>query len=337
MDASLEKPQVTVITPVYNGEPYLDECIQSVLRQTYENIRYVIADNCSTDRSLEMAHAAAAADDRITVVSSSDFVGVIQNWNRSLANLAPSSKYIKFIHADDWLYPECIARMVEVAESDPQVALVSSYRLEENRVSLDHLPAAAPREAGRDSFIMNGRDVAKSIFVEHASVLGSPSSLLMRTENLSREDKFYDERFLHADKDAALKLLKKHKFGFVRQVLMFTRRHNESVSSIHNRLDTRRLENLQFLKSHGPAFLSAEEYRLVWKRELRDYYDFLSANVAVGQDSGFWDAHTANLRQAGVTLSRPRLLSAFCRRWLDPRNALKQLLKQRSALSGRNA
>ena len=49
------QPLFSVVTPVYNGEPYLVECIESMLAQTYANWECVIADNFSTDRSLEIA------------------------------------------------------------------------------------------------------------------------------------------------------------------------------------------------------------------------------------------------------------------------------------------
>jgi len=329
LTVSADSCLVTVITPVYNGEQYLQDCIQSVLQQTYRNIRYFIVDNCSTDKSLEIARAAAAADDRVTVVESTEHVGVIQNWNRSLANLDERSKYIKFVHADDWLFPACIARMVEVAVANDEVALVSAYRLEENRVTLDHLPSEAPLVPMEDTFTMDGRSVGGAILRERASVLGSPSSVLMKTSFLGDPADFYDTAYLHADKEAALCLLKEHDFGFVRQVLVYTRRHNESVTSKNNLLDTRRQENLLLLKNHGPEFLSDAEFRSVWKRELRGYYRFLAANIATGQGVDFWDSHAKNMERAGVALSRLRLWSAFLRRWLNPAMALKELLGRR--------
>lgn len=53
------QPLVSILTPVYNGEEYLAECIESVLGQTYQNWEYCIVNNCSTDRTLEIANGYA--------------------------------------------------------------------------------------------------------------------------------------------------------------------------------------------------------------------------------------------------------------------------------------
>jgi glycosyltransferase involved in cell wall biosynthesis len=49
-----ERPLVWVMTPVYNGERYLAECIESVLAQTHENWQYLVVDNCSSDGTSEI-------------------------------------------------------------------------------------------------------------------------------------------------------------------------------------------------------------------------------------------------------------------------------------------
>jgi len=74
-----EEPLVTVLTPVYNGEAFLEECIESVLRQTYRNYEYIIVNNCSKDRTPEIASQYAKRDSRIRVHNNNDFVGVIEN------------------------------------------------------------------------------------------------------------------------------------------------------------------------------------------------------------------------------------------------------------------
>src|SRR5690348_12279144 len=116
-------PLVSVLTPVYNGEQYLEECIQSVLRQTYTNWEYIIADNMSTDRTLEIAETFATRDSRIRVIRGPDFVDLYGNHNRALAHMDRSAAYCKIVHADDWLYPECLTTMVGALEANASVGV----------------------------------------------------------------------------------------------------------------------------------------------------------------------------------------------------------------------
>src|SRR5512146_3249684 len=106
------EPLVSVVTPVFNGEKYLRECVDSVLAQTYTNWHYVIVNNCSTDRTLEIAQEYAARDSRIRVVNNREFVGVDANHNNAFREISPDSKYCKVVAADDWIFPECLERMV---------------------------------------------------------------------------------------------------------------------------------------------------------------------------------------------------------------------------------
>jgi len=109
------QPLVTVLTPLYNGEKYLAECIESVLNQTYLHWNYVIVNNCSTDGSLAIAASYAAKDRRIRIHNNEKLVGRNANHNIAFRQISPESKYCKVVHADDWLFPDCIARMVNVA------------------------------------------------------------------------------------------------------------------------------------------------------------------------------------------------------------------------------
>jgi glycosyltransferase involved in cell wall biosynthesis len=74
--------------------------------------------NCSTDRSLEIALNYAKKDGRIRVESNRQFLGVIANHNTAFRLISPDSKYCKVVSADDWLFPECLARMVARCRSE---------------------------------------------------------------------------------------------------------------------------------------------------------------------------------------------------------------------------
>ena len=196
MNAS-SQPLVTVATAVYNGESFLAECAESVLRQTYSNWRYHIIDNCSTDRTPEIARELASRDPRIQFERCEDFVDVNESYSRGFAAVDPEASYVKIVDSDDWIYPECLERMVALAESDPTVGLVSAYRLNDARgptmVDLVNLPYTSPPRTA-----------------ETSSRAASPPCLAHRTADraalegrLVRSRKpFFDARFRHADDDA---------------------------------------------------------------------------------------------------------------------------------------
>src|SRR5918997_1875200 len=143
-------PLVSVATPVYNGEKYLAECIESVLAQTYQNWEYVVVNNCSTDRTMEIAQVYARKETRIRIHNNQEFVSALQNHNTAFRQISPASKYCKVVHADDWLFPDCISQMVKVAETHPSVGVVGAYRLDGVRVNLAGLPYPSTVVPGRE-------------------------------------------------------------------------------------------------------------------------------------------------------------------------------------------
>jgi glycosyltransferase involved in cell wall biosynthesis len=286
------KPLVSVVTPVYNGAEYLAECIESVLNQSYENWEYVIVDNCSSDGTLEIARGYESRDPRVRVVAADVFVGPIENQNRAVREISPDSKYTKVLHADDWLFPECLERMVDLAEANPTVGVVSAYRLEETRVTLDGLPHSIS--------VLSGREIARSTLLAdpYPFLLGSPSSVLIRSDFIRARDPFYNEdNPWNEDTEACLWVLETSDFGFVHQVLTFTRRAEGSPFSQHTRLGAYLPGEIKLLAKFGRAYLTEAEYErrlavlLVW------YGIFFVKNLRKLGDAEFRAHHRAALRE----------------------------------------
>ena len=114
-------PFISVVTPVYNDEPYLEECIRSVLAQSHQDFEYIICNNHSSDRSGEIAADYASHDARIRVVSPPEFSPQAQNFNFALNEISDRSKYCKMLLSDDWMYPQCLQEMIDVAEPNPRM------------------------------------------------------------------------------------------------------------------------------------------------------------------------------------------------------------------------
>lgn len=114
-------PRVTLGLPVYDGEPFLEEAIESILAQSFGDFELVLADNASRDRTLEICRAWAERDDRIRVVGSDVNRGASWNFNR-LVDLA-RGEYFKWASDDDVLAPTYLARCIEVLDARPEVVL----------------------------------------------------------------------------------------------------------------------------------------------------------------------------------------------------------------------
>lgn len=295
---------VSVVTPVYNGERYLAECIESVCKQTYSNWRYIIVNNCSTDRTLEIAQSYAARDPRIAVVNNTEFLPVVRNWNHALELIPAESKYCKVVHADDWLYPECIERMVELAEANPSVGLVGSYVLwGKNNVECTGLPYP--------STVTDGRKICYESLRGDYYVFGVPSSVLMRADLVRKRKAFYDENYLHADTEVCYRLLLDSDFGFIHQVLSAMRIHEKGVTgTVVKPYDTVHLERVALMLRYGPIYCPPDEQRRLLRYELHSYYRILAKSVFKFRGRDYLAYHRRRLPMFGLRLSYLRLVFA---------------------------
>lgn len=298
------RPLVSVVTPVYNGEKYLAECIESVLTQTYDNWEYVIVNNCSTDRSAEIAKKFAQKDRRIRIQDNKQFLNLGQNWNHAVKQISAKSRYCKIVHADDWLFPNCLLEMVKLAEEHPSVGIVSSYVLEGSRVKGSGIPYP--------SHVIAGKDVCRlSLLRKIPYVFGSPTSLLIRADQIRERKSFYNEAFHQLlDQTACYDILRGVDFGFVHQVLTYSRVHDESQTSSNEQVDKFQLENLFFLKEYGPIYLESNAYEKLFEGRLRRYYRFLVACFYQRKGKDFWAYHRKGLAQLGLSLKSGKFLRA---------------------------
>lgn len=292
-------PLVSVVTPVYNCEKYLAECIESVLAQTYTNWEYIIVNNCSTDRTLEIAQKYAEKDKRIKIHNNTRFLNIVQNHNHALTLILDESKYCKIVHADDWLFAECLEKMVEIAEKYPSVGIVGSYRLDDTKVNCDGLPFP--------SNFISGKEICRSTLLDGIYVFGSPTTILFRSELIRRRNPFFNENNYHFDKEVCFEILQDYDFGFVHQVLSFTRRENETNTTFAKKFNTYILGDLIILKKYGSVYLSNEEYKQCMDKHLKYYYKFLGKSIFLMRGKGFWDLHKKGLKELGIPISLSKL------------------------------
>ena len=323
------QPLVSIVTPMYNEAEFLSECIERVLEQTYQNWEYVIVDNCSTDGSADIAARFAKQDSRIRVLESHQFLRAVPNHNRALRQISPASKYCKVVFADDWLFPECVERMVALAEAHPTVGIVGAYGLDGTNVLWVGLPYP--------STVISGRDACRRYFLRGPYGFGTASSVLYRADLVRSRTQFYPEDDINADTHACVELLKECDFGFVHQILSFTRMRDHSLVKMSQAMNTFAASELRQLTSHGRFFLSDEEFDRCLTTILDNYYIFLAGRLFRRCGNDFWRYHKTALQDAGPGFSRVRLArglwTKLCSCFAHPVHTVRNSLRHRAVES----
>jgi len=109
---------VSVLMTAYNREKYIGEAIESVLWSSYTNLELIVVDDCSKDRTLEIARSYESKDSRVKVYVNEKNLGDYPNRNRA-ASLA-KGEYIKYVDSDDVMFPSCLQRMVGPMNEYPE-------------------------------------------------------------------------------------------------------------------------------------------------------------------------------------------------------------------------
>ncbi len=165
-----DKPCVSIGLPVYNGEKYIRQSLDSILAQTYQDFELIISDNASTDRTREICREYAKRDDRISYYRSERNFGAPWNYNRTFR--LSSCVYFKWAAHDDVLAPEFLEKCVRVLDNDQFIVLCHSKTgiIDENgtlvgnydRSTLSRINSQKPHERFGD--LISQRNSCWSVF-----------------------------------------------------------------------------------------------------------------------------------------------------------------------------
>ena len=227
---------VSICIPTYNGALYLNKCLKSVLNQTYNFFDIIISDDNSTDNTVEIANSLLSkADINYKIINNKSSVGVADNWNNAIKNA--SGQYIKMLFQDDYLYPDCIKKMISLAETNKELGFIFSLRdiiyekqIEndfETRCILDH------KQYLRDlPQIQEGIDLINNKYLLNGSnIIGEPSHVLIR-KNVFNEIGYFNPSIIQLiDIDMWYRILLKYKVGFINESLSVFRIHDNQLSN----------------------------------------------------------------------------------------------------------
>jgi glycosyltransferase involved in cell wall biosynthesis len=119
-------PRVSVGMPVYNGQEYLREAIQSILTQSFYDLELIVCDNASTDRTAAICREIAAGDSRLRYYANPTNVGVTENYNKAFA--LSRGEYFKWASSNDYCAERFIERCVDVLDRRSDAVLCYQRR-----------------------------------------------------------------------------------------------------------------------------------------------------------------------------------------------------------------
>lgn len=186
----MEKALVSVIVPAYKAEPYLAQCLDSILGQTYENIEILVINDGSPDKTGEICDAYAQKDSRIRVFHKENG-GVSSARNVGLANAA--GEYVVFCDSDDTLRDEYVSHLVKLATENNCQMSYCARAFWEDRASYE--TAAVPDL--NPPKIMGSRQAMENL-LRSRYIGGSPWCWLMERALL---DGLSFDPALHLDED----------------------------------------------------------------------------------------------------------------------------------------
>lgn len=226
----IKKPLVSIIIPCYNHEAFLDDCLGSILAQTYPNIELLICDDCSPDNSYEKIMSYREELEKkfnnVIILKNEVNLGVTKNVNRML-KLA-KGEFVKTIASDDCMAPDAISEMAHFLIENSQIDVVVSNGIkvpEEQRYpnfSGDVIYNALP-DFSADGFFIR---------VAQCNQISAPAAMV----RMSVYEKFglYDENVKVEDFEYWLRVLKQNEttFAFLDKKLIYYRINQNSMSSM---------------------------------------------------------------------------------------------------------
>jgi hypothetical protein len=210
-------PTVSVCIPVYNGAGSIARSIDSVLAQTYGDFECVVVDNNSTDSTVECVQA--YSDQRIRIVRNRRNFGMVGNHNKCAA--VARGRLIQFVHADDWLLPTCLARLVPAFDDDnvglafaPRRVITTdeSWKARFGRLEGQLRPLRAVNDGAEliRRYLAGGAD---------GNPIGEPTSVMVRRETLIAAGGFRRQVPQLQDIDAWLRMLSRCDAAFIEEEL----------------------------------------------------------------------------------------------------------------------
>jgi glycosyltransferase involved in cell wall biosynthesis len=244
-------PSVSICVPTYNGEKYIQECLDSILTQTFTDFEVLIVDDQSSDNTLNIAREYSEKDQRIKVIQNEKNLGLVGNWNRcvELAN----GEWIKFVFQDDLIAPECLERMLTegIVHNSAIVCCQRDFLFETGtndvtqKYYLDHL---GMKHIFAEATKISAEAFCKAV-LNHPGVnfIGEPTTVLLHRTTFSRFGIFNPNLIQICDTEFWTRVASHEGIIYIPEILASFRVHEKSTSTTNHSKHQYRIQNLELL------------------------------------------------------------------------------------------
>ena len=184
-EITIEKPLVSVIVPVYNGEKYLEDCIKSILNQDYTNIELIIVNDGSKDNSLDIIKKYENIDKRVRIINQENS-GVSISRNNALK--VSQGEYICFVDQDDCLVRNYISYFYDlITKTDAEIALTPTANKFTGHINYNY------KVESSDYTIVDGKKAVENML--YYKYIISPWNKMIKRSLIEQNNIQFDKRF----------------------------------------------------------------------------------------------------------------------------------------------
>ena len=247
---------ISVIVPVFNGELTIQETINSILNQTFENIEVIISNDGSTDSTLEIV--SNISDSRIKILSYPN-AGVSASRNRGISQA--KGEYISFMDADDLWTPDKLELQWQALQDNPQAAVAYSWT--------DYIDESSKFLKSGRRIKVNGDAFSKLLVT---NFLENGSNPLISKKALEKVGGFDELLPVAEDKDMWLRLAANYEFVCVEKPQILYRSSMNSLSSNLKNMEATSLKVIERAFSYPKAY----QFQHLKKQTISEFYKYLT-------------------------------------------------------------
>ena len=306
-----EQPLISIVLPVYNRKEYLDQAIDSVLKQTYGNWELIIADDNSEEETQSFLRQ-SETDPRIIVNFNPVNLGLFANLNQALRRV--KGDYIFFLFSDDLLYPSCLEVNLDLNNEFKEAKLILS--------SFDVIDSEGAYLNNRSNFYYDQfspktqlwfpKDLV-SLLLQHGSINGNLTGVWFKKELIDLVGRFREDWTHAADWEWIYRVVRSYPALISRTNVAAIRSHNKQLS-VDNRTNLRStIEVAEVIRSLlKDPYLIDHPSSKIWARHIMQFHLWLAIKFAI---KGYWDKFIVIVREVDQTTGfLPTLLQLI--KWL---------------------